>query len=59
MAKESPVAKALRAAGYKPVPRWWATQEQLDLIEFMLKQNADNVNRIRAEAKNGTVLQTV
>ena len=43
-------AVALRAAGYKPLPRWWVTQEQLELIEYMARQNAEDVNRIRAEA---------
>lgn len=43
-------AGALRAAGYKPCPRWWLTQEQLDLVEYMARQNADDVNRIRAKA---------
>lgn len=43
-------AQALRAAGYKPLPRWWVTQEQLDLIEYMIRDNAGPVNRIRAEA---------
>jgi hypothetical protein len=43
-------AKALRAAGYKPCPRWWLTQEQFDLVEYMAKQNADEVNYIRAAA---------
>lgn len=47
---KSPAAQALRAAGYKPLPRWWVTQEQLDLIEYMIRDNAAEVNRIRAEA---------
>ena len=52
---KSPAAQALRAAGYKPLPRWWVTQEQLDLIEYMIRDNAAEVNRIRAEA-NGRSL---
>lgn len=43
-------AQALRAAGFRPLPRWWVTQEQLDLIAYMARQNQDEVNRIRAEA---------
>ncbi len=43
-------AMALRAAGFKPCPRWWLTQDQLDLVEYMAKQNADEVNRIRVAA---------
>jgi hypothetical protein len=45
-------AQALRTAGYKPCPRWWLTQEQMDLVEYMAKQNQDEVNRIRAEANS-------
>lgn len=48
---KSPGAQALRAAGYKPCPRWWLTQEQMDLVEYMARQNADEVSKIRAEAK--------
>lgn len=43
-------AQALRAAGYKPCPRLWLTDEQLDLLVYMAKQNEAEVNRIRAEA---------
>jgi hypothetical protein len=45
-------AQALRAAGYKPCPRWWLTQEQLGLVEYMAKQNQDEVNKIRSEANS-------
>jgi len=47
---KSPAAKALRAAGYKPCPRWWLTEEQMELLAYMARQNADDVNRIRCEA---------
>ena len=47
---KSPGAAALRAAGYKPCPRWWLTAEQLELVEYMASQNAEEVNRIRASA---------
>lgn len=43
-------AEALRAAGYVPLPRWWVTREQMELIEYMARQNEAEVNRIRAEA---------
>lgn len=45
-------AQALRAAGFKPCPRWWLTDEQLDLVEYMARQNQDEINRIRAEANS-------
>ena len=44
----SPQAQAIRAAGYVRVPGGlWATQEQLDLIMFMLKPNLDTINKIK------------
>lgn len=48
-------AKALRAAGFKPCPRWWLTQEQLELVAYMALQNADEVNRIRGEANRASL----
>ena len=50
---KSPSAKALRAAGYLPLPRWWVKKEDLDLIEYMAKQHQAEVNRIRKEARAG------
>jgi actin-related protein len=43
-------AQALRAAGFLPCPRFWLTGEQMELLVYMAHQNADEVNRIRAEA---------
>lgn len=44
---KSPAAQALRLAGFKPCPRWWLTEEQLELVEYMAKQNELEVNAIR------------
>lgn len=44
-------AMRLRAAGFKPLPRWWVKAEDLDLIWYMVKQYADEVNRIRMDAE--------
>jgi hypothetical protein len=43
-------SEALRAAGYRKLPSWWATDEQIALVEYMVKQNGPDVNRIRAKA---------
>ena len=43
-------SEALRAAGYRRIPAWWATDEQIALVEQMVKQNGPDVNRVRAEA---------
>lgn len=51
-------AQALRAAGYKPCPRWWLTQEQMELVAYMAMQNEDTVNQIRAEASRPRPTET-
>lgn len=44
----SPQAQAIRAAGYVRVPGGlWATQEQLDLIMYMLRQNLPEIQKIK------------
>lgn len=44
----SPQAQAIRAAGYVRVPGGlWATQEQLDLILYMLRPNLDHIYKIK------------
>ena len=47
-------SEALRAAGYRRIPAWWATDEQIELVEYMVKKNGPDINRIRAEALNVT-----
>jgi len=49
----SPVAKALREAGYVPIPRWWVTPDQLETIRRMAMGNAEVVNEIRYKVNNG------
>jgi hypothetical protein len=44
---KSKAADALRAAGYVQLPRWWATQDQIDLIYFLLKPNLPDIFAIR------------
>lgn len=51
-------AQALRAAGFKPCPRWWLTQEQMELVAYMAMQNEDTVNQIRAEASRPKPTET-
>lgn len=43
-------AKALRAAGYYPLPRLWVTGDDLDKIMAMAVRHQDDVNRIRVRA---------
>lgn len=50
----SPGAVALRMAGYVKSPSFWVTQEQYEMIEWMAKQNKDDIERIRADAESKT-----
>jgi hypothetical protein len=49
-ASNSPGARALRLAGYVKLPAWWVTQEQLELIEYMARQNKDDIDAIKERA---------
>lgn len=50
----SPQAQAIRAAGYVRVPGGlWATQEQLDLILYMVSQNLPEIDKIKEGYEDG------
>jgi hypothetical protein len=44
-------AKALRQAGFIPLPRLWVTQDQMEVVKRMAEGNREVVNEIRAKAK--------
>ena len=46
-------AKALREAGFVPLPRLWVTWDQLETIIRMAEGNKDVVNEIRGKANRG------
>ena len=48
---KSKAAKALRSAGFLPLPRLWVTQDQMEVIKRMAEGNREVVNEIRAKAK--------
>lgn len=48
--QEGRAARALRAAGYSPLPRLWVTEDQMDVILRIAKGNVDEISRIRDEA---------
>lgn len=48
-------AQALRAAGFKPCPRWWLKDDQLELVAYMAEQNREEVNKIRSEANRASL----
>ncbi len=41
----------MRLAGYVKLPAWWVTEEQMQLIEYMAKQNLAEINRIKDQAE--------
>ena len=49
--RNSRTSQALRDAGYQRLPDLWVTPDQMSAIVRMAESNADEVNRIRAEAK--------
>jgi len=53
-ASDSPAAQALRQAGFVKCPSWWITQDQLELIEYLARQNLEQINRIKEKAKQCT-----
>lgn len=54
-------ARALREAGYLPLPRWWVRPDQLDVIAFMARQNEaairDIKDRVHAERPTPLTLE--
>lgn len=50
---KGPAAKALRKAGFIPLPRLWVTQDQMEVIKRIAEGNKDVVNEIRAKARRG------
>ena len=52
-ASDSPAARALRDAGYVKLPGWWVTQEQFELIDYMVRGNLSEIDAIKRRASNG------
>ena len=49
----SPQAQAIRAAGFVRVPGGlWATEEQLDLIMFMVRPNLEIIQKIKERQRH-------
>ena len=46
-------AKALREAGFVPLPRLWVYPDQLETIIRIAEGNKDVVNEIRGKANRG------
>jgi hypothetical protein len=44
-----PTSRALQRAGFVKLPARWVTQDQLELIEYMARQNLPEIARIKKE----------
>jgi hypothetical protein len=47
----SPVGKKLREMGFVPLPRWWVTPEELEIISRITKHHLPTVLRIKEEIR--------
>lgn len=45
------VSEALREAGFVRLPAWWVKREDLEVIHRMAHEHADEVTRLRIEAR--------
>ena len=49
--RHSPIAEALRKAGYLPLPRLWVRAEDMEKIHAIAHKAKDVVNSIRGEVR--------
>jgi hypothetical protein len=53
----SPVGKKLREMGFVPMPRWWVTPEELEIIGRITKHHLPTVLRIKEEIRREQELE--
>ncbi len=49
--QSSPVAQRLRANGFVPLPRWWVTPAELEIISRITKHHLPVVLKIKDEVR--------
>ena len=47
----SPVGKKLREMGFVPMPRWWVTPEELEIIGRITKKHLPTVLKIKEQIR--------
>ena len=47
----STVGQKLRALGLEPLPRWWATPDEIAIIKLIVKPHLPTVLRVKEEAQ--------
>lgn len=50
---KSPAAEELRRMGYRPLPRWWVLQDELEAIERMASKHRLVVKEVREKHRKG------
>jgi hypothetical protein len=45
------VAAELRRRGYVPIPRWWVTPDELEVIRRMAHNHEDEIAEVRRQFK--------
>lgn len=52
----SPVGKKLREMGYVPLPRWWVTPEEMEIISRITKHHLPTVMKIKEQIRQEQAL---
>jgi hypothetical protein len=47
----SPIAQKLRGMGFVPMPRWWVTPEELEIISRITKHHMPTIMRVKEEIR--------
>ena len=55
----SPVGKKLREMGYVPLPRWWVTPLELEIISRITKHHLPAVMKIKEQIRQEQALEEI
>jgi hypothetical protein len=55
----SPIAQKLREMGYVPLPRWWVTPEEFEIISRITKHHMPTVMRIKEQIRQEQALAEI
>lgn len=55
----SPVGKKLREMGYVPLPRWWVTPLELEIISRITKHHLPTVMKIKEQIRQEQALTEI
>jgi hypothetical protein len=55
----SPIAQKLRGIGLIPLPRWWVTPEEFEIISRITKHHLPAVMKIKEQIRQGQDLAEI